>query len=313
MRASASTKALPSLLRAHCQGCGGRIAQRRTTNLDETSVVRLCRLANALMGGVALALVAERAHFVLVECAAPLLQVGAEIATTNVLELQTLAGNVQLEHLVAVNAQGGAVVGGGQRGVGDGRNVGVARCSGRVERPVVGCCEEVAALHALGLATLAHVHKDVVVGCDAHRQLVAGEERGVAGALLVLLLMERGGRLRDLEIQRGRQWQGGIVGAADTQLGQEQHAPLPVAGLIELKVDGKQNEIKQAHCLHLQKYTDEELKLCDKFYYAYRNWKKCVERNQPTAEIKRLKDEIAFLKAEYKAVAGSGVSGESVV
>lgn len=75
------------------------------------------------------------------------------------------------------------------------------------------------------------------------------------------------------------------------------------AGLIVLKADGKLNEIKQAHCLHLQKYTDEELKLCDKFYYAYRNWKKCVERNQPTAEIKRLKDEIDFLKAEYKAVA----------
>ena len=51
----------------------------------------------------------------------------------------------------------------------------------------------------------------------------------------------------------------------------------------------------------------EELKLCDKFYYAYRNWKENVERHQPTAEIKRLKDEIAFLKAEYKAVSGCDI------
>ena len=35
-----------------------------------------------------------------------------------------------------------------------------------------------------------------------------------------------------------------------------------------------------------------------------------MERHQPTAEIKRLKDEIAFLKAEYKAVAGCDVSDE---
>ena len=54
-------------------------------------------------------------------------------------------------------------------------------------------------------------------------------------------------------------------------------------------------------------FTNEELKLCDKFYYAYRNWKENVERNQPTAAIKRLKDEIAFLKAEYKAVAGCDI------
>lgn len=67
------------------------------------------------------------------------------------------------------------------------------------------------------------------------------------------------------------------------------------------------NEIKQAHCLHLQKYTNEELKLCDKFYYAYRNWKLAMERHQSSVDIKRLKDEIAFLKAEYKAVAGCDI------
>ena len=41
-----------------------------------------------------------------------------------------------------------------------------------------------------------------------------------------------------------------------------------------------------------------------------RGWKENVERHQPTAEIKRLKDEIAFLKAEYKAVAGCDIKDE---
>ena len=79
------------------------------------------------------------------------------------------------------------------------------------------------------------------------------------------------------------------------------------AGLIVLTENGRLNEVNRAPCLHKQKYTNEELKLCDKFYYAYRNWKENVERHQPTEAIKRLKDEIAFLKAEYKAVAGCDI------
>lgn len=43
------------------------------------------------------------------------------------------------------------------------------------------------------------------------------------------------------------------------------------AGLIVLTENGRLNEVKRAPCLHKQKYTNEELKLCDKFYYAYRN------------------------------------------
>ena len=79
------------------------------------------------------------------------------------------------------------------------------------------------------------------------------------------------------------------------------------AGLIVLTENGKLKEVKQVLALHQHKYTNEELKLCDKFYYAYRNWKENMERHQPTAEIKRLKDEIAFLKAEYKAVSGCDI------
>lgn len=79
------------------------------------------------------------------------------------------------------------------------------------------------------------------------------------------------------------------------------------AGLIVLTENGRLNEVKRSPCLHKQKYTNEELKLCDKFYYSYRNWKLNMERYQPTEAIKRLKDEIAFLKAEYKAVAGCDI------
>lgn len=79
------------------------------------------------------------------------------------------------------------------------------------------------------------------------------------------------------------------------------------AGLIVLTENGRLNEVNRAPCLHKQKYTNEELKLCDKFYYAYRNWKLNMERHQTTEEVKRLKDEIDFLKAEYKAVAGCDI------
>mgnify|MGYP004675484821 CR=1 FL=1 len=79
------------------------------------------------------------------------------------------------------------------------------------------------------------------------------------------------------------------------------------AGLIVLTENGRLNEVKRSPCLHKQKYTNEELKLCDKFYYAYRNWKLNMERYQSSVDIKRLKDEIDFLKAEYKAVAGCDI------
>ncbi len=79
------------------------------------------------------------------------------------------------------------------------------------------------------------------------------------------------------------------------------------AGLIVLTENGRLNEVKRSPCLHKQKYTNEELKLCDKFYYAYRNWKRNMERYKSSVDIKRLKDEIDFLKVEYKAVAGCDI------
>lgn len=78
-------------------------------------------------------------------------------------------------------------------------------------------------------------------------------------------------------------------------------------GLIVLTEDGKLNEIKTPKKLHTEKYTDEELKLCEKFYYAYRNWKENSERIRNDKEIKRLRNEISFLKAEHRAVAGCDI------
>lgn len=59
--------------------------------------------------------------------------------------------------------------------------------------------------------------------------------------------------------------------------------------------------------LHDNKYTDEELKLCDKFYYNWRNRVNIMERNAPDEQIKKLRQQVAFLKAEYKAVAGCDI------
>lgn len=79
------------------------------------------------------------------------------------------------------------------------------------------------------------------------------------------------------------------------------------AGLIVLTQDGKLNEVKAPKKLHDEKYDDEDFKLCEKFYYAYRSWKDVVEQHRPTEKIKRLRNEIAFLRAEYKAVAGCDI------
>ena len=49
------------------------------------------------------------------------------------------------------------------------------------------------------------------------------------------------------------------------------------AGLIVLTENGKLNEVRRASLMHTDKYTDEDLKLCNEFYYAYRNWKERVE------------------------------------
>ena len=63
--------------------------------------------------------------------------------------------------------------------------------------------------------------------------------------------------------------------------------------------------IRPAPRLHIQKYTDEQLKLAEKFYY---NWVEEKRKNREHDRLVRgLREEIRFLKAEYKAAVGEDV------
>ncbi len=54
--------------------------------------------------------------------------------------------------------------------------------------------------------------------------------------------------------------------------------------------------------IHRQLYTDEELRLTDKFYWNYIDYKS--KYNGFASELSRYRAEIGFLKAEFKAVTG---------
>lgn len=88
---------------------------------------------------------------------------------------------------------------------------------------------------------------------------------------------------------------------------EEQVTPLipEYAGLIILKQNGALHVAKKPPVLHKEKYTDQQMNLCEKFYY---NWRKEVEkreRNSQQEYIKQLRAKIDLLKAEYKAATGT--------
>lgn len=64
----------------------------------------------------------------------------------------------------------------------------------------------------------------------------------------------------------------------------------PYAGLIEINDYGTFITVKKAPKLHDVKYTNDELNLCDKFYYNMDNWRKKYESQ--TNNIKKYKDKI---------------------
>lgn len=77
------------------------------------------------------------------------------------------------------------------------------------------------------------------------------------------------------------------------------------AGLIGINENGRIVTHKAPPRLHAYKYSDEELRLCEKFYY---NLQKAQSNNMFHDEkIASLRAEISFLKAEFKAVAGYDV------
>lgn len=85
------------------------------------------------------------------------------------------------------------------------------------------------------------------------------------------------------------------------------------AGLIAVDVVpkypgslGGMRIVKKAPLIHDVKMTDEELNLCEKFYY---NWRKEVQwRRKHSHTIDELRYQIRSLKAEFKAVTGFDVS-----
>lgn len=76
------------------------------------------------------------------------------------------------------------------------------------------------------------------------------------------------------------------------------------AGLVVVTEEGRLDEVKKPPLLHKDKYTDESLNLCEKFYYRWRGCLEQIEKDTRRATIKYLQDKISFIKAEYKAVTG---------
>lgn len=78
------------------------------------------------------------------------------------------------------------------------------------------------------------------------------------------------------------------------------------AGLFGVSEHGHLVNHKAPPKLHSEKLTDEQLKLAEKFYY---NWVEERRKNREHNEIVReFRREIAFYKAEFKAVTGYDIS-----
>lgn len=80
------------------------------------------------------------------------------------------------------------------------------------------------------------------------------------------------------------------------------------AGFVILTETDKLEVVKEPPIIHKEKYSDEKLSLCEKFYYNWRSRIEQVEKNTPVNLIKKLRAEIDFLKAEYKAATGYDIS-----
>jgi len=76
----------------------------------------------------------------------------------------------------------------------------------------------------------------------------------------------------------------------------------PFAGLCYVTEYGSLEHVYFPKQLHKEKYTDKDLNLTNKFYYAYRNWR--TKSEEWVNKEKELKSDINFVKAEYKAALG---------
>ena len=74
------------------------------------------------------------------------------------------------------------------------------------------------------------------------------------------------------------------------------------AGLSKVTSHGQVWPVKSPTRLYMKKISDDELRLCEKFYYNYSNlrWKE-DHKDDLIAELRR---QVSFLKAEFKATTG---------
>lgn len=76
------------------------------------------------------------------------------------------------------------------------------------------------------------------------------------------------------------------------------------AGLVVMDEIGILNVRKKAPLLHTDKYSDSELNIAEKYFYHWLHLLQSIEQKRHEAIIKRLRNEVSFLKAEYKAATG---------
>lgn len=76
------------------------------------------------------------------------------------------------------------------------------------------------------------------------------------------------------------------------------------AGLVVVNEYGSLQEVVKAPVLHKDKYSDDQFRLTEKFYYNWRNEVAMRENRSQEELINKLRGELSFVKDEFKAVTG---------
>lgn len=87
---------------------------------------------------------------------------------------------------------------------------------------------------------------------------------------------------------------------------QEKVQPLlpEYAGLVVVNEHGDPEEVVKAPSLHNDKYSDDQFRLTEKFYYNWRNEVAMRENRSQEELINKLRGELSLVKDEFKAVTG---------
>lgn len=78
------------------------------------------------------------------------------------------------------------------------------------------------------------------------------------------------------------------------------------AGLLSVSKGGFVTILKKPPLLHRNKYSDDELNLCCKFYFNFKNYKQKYEV-ESAKKIEELKSRIYLLEAEFEALNGFSI------